>query len=262
MKKNIVFMMDIDLEGKGNYRSERYSSSRRLPYEYSKKSWKQWCKNNNAELFVLEDLLLPMEEMKICWQRYYLFDILEANNIDYDQILMVDADTIVHPKCPNIFELTDNKFCAAEFDASWDWTIRSIENYSHFVFDNYMMPIHKYFDCGFMVVNKKHQDFFNKVIEFYHQNKQQLMEVEKLHGGTDQTPINILIHKLGVDLKLFPYEYNMSDINRKNILTEDLIFTKIGYIYQFNCMPNNEGNKAQFNWMKKSYEHLYEKLND
>ena len=36
-----------------------------------------------------EDLLFPIEHMKITWQRYYLFDILEANNIDYDQILTI-----------------------------------------------------------------------------------------------------------------------------------------------------------------------------
>ena len=30
---------------------------------------------------VLNDLLLEMDRMAICWQRYYLFDILEANEI-------------------------------------------------------------------------------------------------------------------------------------------------------------------------------------
>ena len=31
--KNIVFMMDIDLEGKGDH-DNRYHSKRRLPYQY------------------------------------------------------------------------------------------------------------------------------------------------------------------------------------------------------------------------------------
>ena len=50
--KNIVFLMDIDLSGEG-----RYSSTRRLPYQYSIKSWEKWCAKNNSELFVLNDLL-------------------------------------------------------------------------------------------------------------------------------------------------------------------------------------------------------------
>ena len=66
--------MDIDIGGEG-----RYSSTRRLPYEYSIKSWKYWCNKNNCELFIMNDLLLPNDEMGICWQRYYLFDILDAN---------------------------------------------------------------------------------------------------------------------------------------------------------------------------------------
>ena len=45
---------------------------------------------------------------------------------------------------------------------------------------------------------------------------------------------------------------------RKEILTEDLLFTKIGYIYQYNCIPNNKDNQATYYWMKKTYEHLYE----
>jgi hypothetical protein len=251
--KNIVFLMDIDLKGEG-----RYSSSRRLPYKYSIKSWKHWCEKNNAELFILEDPLLPTNSMKICWQRYYLFDILEANEIEYNQIAMVDADTIVHPDCPNFFESTENKFCAAEFDSSWDWVIRSIENYSLFSFDNFMMPIHKYFDCGFMVVNKTHKEFFSQIIDFYTNNSETLKELEKLHVGTDQTPVNMLIHKLGIDLKLLPYEYNTMDMTRKEILGEDLVFTKVGNIFQFNCLPNNENNQAQLYWMEKTYKHLYE----
>ena len=90
--KNIVFIPNIDLgDGRNN------------SYHYSVKSWKYWCDKNNCKLIVWEDLLYPVDYMKITWQRYHLFDILESNNIGYDQILMVDADTIVHPDCPNFF---------------------------------------------------------------------------------------------------------------------------------------------------------------
>jgi len=82
MSKNLVFTMDIDLAGEG-----RYASTRRAPYKYSIKSWKHWCEKNDCKLFVLNDLILQKEQMKICWQRYYLFDILDANDIQYDQIL-------------------------------------------------------------------------------------------------------------------------------------------------------------------------------
>jgi len=251
--KNIVFTMDIDLAGEG-----RYASTRRLPYQYSIKSWEKWCEKNDCELFVLTDLLLPKEQMNICWQRYYLFDILEANDIQYDQILSVDADTIVHPDCPNFFEMTDRKMCGVHNEGSYDWIIRSIENYGKYFFNGHIMDFWKYIDCGFVIINETHRDFFTQVTDFYNENAELLRKVEKeWHAGTDQTPVNFLIEDKGVDFKWLPYEYNMCDMVRKEILGDDMMFTDWGWIYQYNSIPNNKEDKLTLHWMKKTYEHLY-----
>ena len=251
-------MMDIDLGGEG-----RYSSSRRAAYKYSIDSWKRWCDKNNCELFVLNDLILEKEKMAICWQRYYLFDILDANDIKYDQVLMVDADTIVHPECPNFFEMSEGKLCGAHFDGSWDWVLRSIENYSKYAFDNYMMPWWEYFDCGFVLVNKKHKQFFNDIVNYYFTNQDTLINLqETFHVGTDQTPVNMLVHQRDIDFKLLPYEFNMCDMARKEILADDLLFTKIGWIYQYNAIPNNKDNQLTNHFMKKTYNHFYGELDE
>jgi hypothetical protein len=252
MKKNVVFMMDIDLKGEG-----RYASSRRAPYQFSINSWQKWCDKHDAELFLMTDLLMDYNEMAICWQRYYLFDILNANDIDYDQILMVDADTIVHPDCPNIFEMSDRKLVGVHCDASYEWVLRSLENYSKYTFNGFMPKWWNYIDCGFILVNNSHQAFFKTIIDFYWQNKEMLKQLEQLHVGTDQTPFNILVERENIDIKLLPYEFNMVDMIRKEILTDDLLYTKIGWIYQFNCIPNNVDNQATYYWMKKTYDHLY-----
>ena len=252
--KNIVFTMDIDLSGEG-----RYASTRRLPYKYCIKSWKKWCENNDCELFVLNDLLLPKEEMATCWQRYYLFDIMHANKIEYDQILMVDADTIVHPECPNFFEMSDRKMCGVHNEGSYDWIIRSIENYGKYFFNGHILDFWKYIDCGFVIVNETHRNFYTQVIDFYNENAKLLRQVEKeWHTGTDQTPVNILIEEQCVDFKWLPYEFNMCDMFRKELLTDDLLFTKWGWIYQYNSIPNNTEDKLTYYWMKKTYEYLYE----
>ena len=78
----------------------------------------------------MEEPVLPIEEMHIIWQRYYLFDMLDSNEIDYNQILIVDADTIVHPTCPNIFDFTDDKYCLVHDDASYDWRASSLATQS------------------------------------------------------------------------------------------------------------------------------------
>ena len=201
--------------------------------------------------------------MAICWQRYYLFDILDANEIEYDQVLMIDADTIVHPDTPNFFEMSEGKLCGAQFDGSWDWVLRSVENYSKYVFDGYMMPWYKYFDCGFVLVNKNHKQFFQDIVSFYFKNQDNLIKMqETFFGGTDQTPVNMLVNKLGIDFKLLPYEFNMNDMFRKEILADDLLFTKVGWIYQYNAIPNNKDNQLTNHFMKKTYEHFYGELND
>jgi len=252
-KKNIVFTMDIDLAGEG-----RYASTRRLPYQYSIKSWEKWCEKNDCELFVLTDLLLPKEQMNICWQRYYLFDILDANDIKYDQILSVDADTIVHPDCPNFFEMTNRKMCGVHNEGSYDWIIRSIENYGKYFFNGHNMDFTKYIDCGFVIINETHRDFFTQVTDFYNENAEPLRQVEKeWHAGTDQTPVNFLIEDKGVDFKWLPYEYNMCDMFRKELLNDEMTFTKWGWIYQYNSIPNNREDKLTYHWMKKTYEYLY-----
>ena len=125
---NIVFIPNIDL-GKSQERQE----SNTQVYKYSIDSWKSWCDKNDCELLVLEDLLYPINYMKITWQRYYLFDILDANEIDYNQILMVDADTIVHPDCPNFFELTDNKYCGVMNEGDYEWVLRSVRGFVLFL---------------------------------------------------------------------------------------------------------------------------------
>lgn len=250
--KNVVFMMDVDLKGEG-----RWASTRTAPYRFSINSWRHWCKKNNVELFVLNEPLVDYKEMGLCWQRYYLFDVLDSNNIEYDQVAIVDADTIIHPECPNFFDLTNNLFTAVHNEGSYDWILRSLENYSYHIFSGYMSNWWEYFNCGFMVVNKSHKSFFSTITDFYWLNKFSLKQIETLHVGTDQTPVNILASKEQIELNLLPYEFNMVDMIRKEILTDDLLFTKIGYIYQFNCIPNNSNGAATYYWMEKTYNKLY-----
>ena len=42
--------------------------------------------------------------MKPQWHKLLVFDLLDNQGIEYDQILFVDSDTIVHPNTPNFFE--------------------------------------------------------------------------------------------------------------------------------------------------------------
>ena len=93
--------------------------------------------------------------------------------------------------------------------------------------------------------------------------QEKLQQIEQtFHNGTEQTPLNFMLHTNNIDITLLPYEYNMNDMHRKGVLDEDLTMTKTGWIYQYNAIPNNKDYEAATYWMQKTYEHLYGKLND
>jgi len=255
--RNVVFIPNITLgDGRNN------------SYHYSVKSWKAWCDKNDCELLVWEDLLYPIDYMKITWQRYYLFDILEANDIDYNQILMVDADTIVHPDCPNFFEETDGKYCGVRVDGCYEWVLRSIGEFGNELFDGMTIHPWNYINGGFQIVNKNHKKFFETMKKFYDTNSKQILDaIEKIKAGTDQTILNFMLHKEKVDVKYLPIRYNLQDLYRKNTIIVDkemqhwmidkLYFLEVGWVYHFNSIPPNPMNRDANYWIERTYKELY-----
>jgi len=251
MKKNVVFIPCID-DGDG----------RNSPYQYSVKSWKHWCKKNDCELVVFDQLMCPTSEMKITWQRYHVLEILENSDIEYDQVLMIDADTIVHPDTPNFFKMTENKLTVVHNEGCYDWIIRSMENYHKHMFNDAPIPFKfwEYINTGFLIFNESHKQFLRDFIAFYSANKDLIINLQStFHVGTCQPVFNYFTRRTGTDLKFLPYEYNMCDLPRKEILDEELTMTNVGYIYHYNAIPKEF--KERFGnvdyWMKKTYEHLY-----
>ena len=49
----------------------------------------------------------------------------------------------------------------------------------------------------------------------------------------------------------------MQDMFLKEILNEDLLFTKLGWVYHYNSIPDNNGADLTFHWMEKTYKKLY-----
>ena len=245
MNKNIVFIINVK------------TGAGKPEYEISIESWRRWCDTNNAELFVLEEPVLPMKDMHIIWQRYFLFDIFDANEIQPNQILLVDADTIVHPDCPNFFNKTEDKYCLIHDDGSYDWILRGMEHYSKYVYDGAWFDFWKYGNSGFQIVNTKHRPFFDHMREFYFSNKDNIQAIQSNFGiGTDQTPLNFNLTLQDIDVKLLSYKYNMTCMPKKEILTEDMLHTKVGWVMHFSGLPDKD--KSVPYWMEKTFKYLYD----
>jgi hypothetical protein len=250
MKRNIVFMTAISFPGQ-EYRS--------IPYTYGIRSWTSWCIKNNCDLFVLDTPIFHADYCKPNFYRYWAFDLLDANGIDYNQICLTDADCIIHPDCPNFFELTENKYTVTNTEGNMDWVCRSLENYGELVFRT-TFPLHRYFNAGFQVINKTHRPLIDKFKQFYHDNRDIIVHMQTTYGtGTDQPLINYIVNLSNTDVKYLHYQYCMADLPLKEILDENMTFTKVlKGIYQFNALPNNSNAEQTLYWMKRTYEYLYE----
>lgn len=242
--KNIVFIVNLE---------ESYKQGRNTPYHFAVQAWTKWCQTHNAELVVLTERIYPEDYMNANWHKLFVFQLLEASEIEYNQILIVDADTIPHPNSPNIFEMTDNKFCAVRNFGSMDWVCRSYENYKKHLFPDVTYSPFQYFNSGVLVVNKDHKQLYDDIIEFYKNNSDTILELQRTYGvGTDQPVLNFFIHKDNIQHKLLDYEWNMQDMNRFEILQND-VYINIGWIYHFNSMPIDMRNYL----MQKTYNILY-----
>ena len=245
MSKNIIFLINIVHDDR----------SKNQGYEWSIKSWRKYAEKYGHEVFVLDETLFEVSYMKPQWYKMYILDLLEANEIEYDQVLYVDADTVIHPNAPDIFDYTEHKFCAIRNYGDMDWVIRSMENYSKYIFNNFNFPFYKYFNSGVMVFNKKHKEFFKSIQNFYHANKDSIIKMQSTFGvGNDQPVLNYFVNRdIPDDYKVLPYEWNMQDMTRLEVLTEDYLHTRYGYISHYNAGVKPTPGY----WIEKTYKHLY-----
>ena len=245
---NIVFIVNLP---------ETKKTGRDKPYQFSIDSWKRWSDLNDVELVVLTERIYPEDYMNANWHKLFVFQLLEESGISYDQILIADADTIIHPQSPSPFDMTDHKFSVVPSYGSFDWVCRSIENYKKHLFSNVDVPLWEYFNSGIIICNKEHKEFYDKIINYYLENRDDIVNLQDTYGvGTDQPVLNFFVQKENIDTKFLPYEWNMQDMSRTELLDDDLTFTKMGWIYHFNGIPNNQDNSACYYWMEKTWSSL------
>ncbi len=253
--KNIVFIPNIDL-----------NNGRSTPYHYSVKSWKHWCDKNKCELIEWKDPIMDPNKFPIIMQREWVFDIIEHNDIDYDQVLIVDADTIIHPNCPNFFKETNHNYSAVINNGCYEWVTRSVREWGKAMFPNTpLVKSYNYFNTGFVIANKKHKPFFNKIKELYLNKGDEIKYYrDTIKASTGQTIVNFMLQENNIKTTKLSEKYNLQDLFRKNLLhipnhswfSDDLHFLNAGWVYHFNAIPQN--NRHVSYWMERTYKYLYD----
>ena len=184
--KNIVFIPNIEL-----------SNNRSTSYHYSVKSWKYWCDKNNCDLIEWKDPIMDPDQFPIIMQREWVFDILEHNDISYDQVLIVDADIIVHPDCPNFFNETNHEYTAVLNNGCYEWVMRSVREWGSSLFPQQpLIKTYDYFNTGFVIMNKKHKPFLKEIQELYLNRGEEIKVYrDKIKASTGQTIVNFMLQK-------------------------------------------------------------------
>lgn len=252
---NIVFIPNINT-----------GDARNTPYHFSVKSWEKWAQQyEDIKVIEWDEPIMNPKHFKITLQRYWVHDILKHNDVKYNQVLIVDADTIVHPNCPNFFNETQNKFGVVVNNGCYEWVTRSIEQWGDQLFPGQpKIKSWNYFNGGFQITNKKHIKFYKFVQEFYTQNIDKINKLSNIiKAGTDQTIINYLVQQNSVSTIYMPEAYNLQDLFRKNLLhipghswfPDELRFLEAGWIYHFNAIPQNDRHVSY--WMERTYKELY-----
>jgi hypothetical protein len=253
--KNVIFIPNV---ATGDGRS--------TPYHYSVKSWKHWAEKHNVLVLEWDEPIMDTSKFPIIMQREWVFDILEHNDIDYDQILIVDADTIVHPDCPNFFKETNHNYAAVVNNGCYEWVTRSVRGWGDAMFPNEpLVKPYDYFNTGFVVVNKKHKPFFDEIKDLYLNRGEEIKHYrDTIKASTGQTMVNFMLKKNNIEVTKLSEGYNLQDLFRKNLLhipnhswfSDELHFLNAGWVYHFNAIPQNDRHVSY--WMERTYKHLYE----
>ena len=148
---------------------------------------------------------------------------------------MVDVDTMVRWDAPDIFERYSNdKLRACVDNDNLGWLKASIEGYQH-MFTGVELDWETYFNCGAILMSKKHKDLCKEITTFYEENESHLLDLQHntLKKGSDQTPVNYILNGDKWKYELLPKKWNLTHMNRKEVL-HDFLFTDIAWVWHFN----------------------------
>ena len=245
MKKNIVFMTCME------------KAPDILDYkEWCFKSWKLWCEKNDVEMIVLDQELRDKTVMKPTWQRWHVFDVLKENNVNYNQVALVDVDTMIHLDAPNFFDETNGEFSGVKDDLMVEWVHNSITGYQD-MFPNVTFDWTTYFNCGFIVLNKKHKDLCSKITDFYYKNEDELRQRQQtLKKGSDQTPVNYMVRQEGHPITHLNKKWNFTHMHQRGVL-HGALFLDCAWLYHFNGFEKTMRNglmKQTWDEMKRRFD--------
>jgi hypothetical protein len=249
MKQNVIFWVGV----KNSDHNDKYDNFEY--FEYSKATWQHFCKRFNCKFVEFnEPIQSDLKEYRINWQKaIYVFDILDALEIEYDQIALVDSTCMYKWNAPNFFNLTNHKFTAWRDTDNMNWIYQSIQGYKDFF--GIELDITKYVNSGFMIFNSTHKPFFESFKCLYEDNKEYFIDSQdhRVRKGNEQTPLNYWLQVNDIELNIdLPIAYKLTHMPRKELFSYNWqlnidpmpFFIKYGYNWIFNGFPKDQRSQV------------------
>jgi len=238
--------------------------------DISKKCWQWWCEKNDV---IFYEYNTPSEEdtnaHRATWTRWFdVFEQLEANNIDFNKVAIIDGSSLCRWDTPNFFELADDRVTAFRSLENVKWIYQGVKGYQD-LFPDVQFDLTKYISCGFQIFTKKHKEFLGKLKEFYYINYDSIMkhQTETVRKGTDQPVYNYMLqqHNIEVNTSLNPalmvtHLTRFDWLGANWQLKEDATpyFVKYGYIWFYSGFPNRADREQMMQQTWDLIKHNYE----
>ncbi len=169
-------------------------------------SWIEWSSKNGTRLEVMRELPSPREcgysksqiddlqQFPPTVQRF-LFPIAAFRKYGHDcNVAMVDADTIVSPDAPSIFDEPHKADVGLIIDHEWnEWKSASCKAFAP-LFPDVALDRSLYFNDGVTVLHNP--ILAEEFINFTLTRSSEFLSVMDGEVGTDQTPLNFLFQRL------------------------------------------------------------------
>ncbi len=170
--------------------------------------WDYYCKKNDIELIVINDTFCSFKEMIPAFQKFYTYETLEKNGVEFDQCLLADWDTFPMPNAKNLFDYTNDKFTICLDYGYAPALLKRVEVVKEY-FDKPVVNWDNYFNSGFFIFQKGQKFIFEKALKFFFDHKDDIMVNKKL-AIDEQTIFNYIVHS-SVETTILPRSFMVHD---------------------------------------------------
>jgi hypothetical protein len=188
-------------------------------------SWKLYCEKYNLDIVISTRLEYNIPLYHKLFHQYLTNELVD---LEYDKLLVVDADTMIRWDAPNIFDLFKNHTFSVVKDVGQSGAYH-LKQWSGFI-SNIKTPPHLYFNSGVILLNKtNYLKLKTDILPFYEYYMKSIDDGVRI-DAFDQTPTNIIAYDL------FPNEIQYLHNAWNNMIMfkyEDYSFINDSYIWHF-----------------------------